>query len=270
MYFESIVDNERWAVCYDRAIREDGSLMAPKILSAEFLHRQRKIQGSYIFNHQYLNNIIPADDQDLKKEWLIYYKELPRRVNTAVVIDPAISLDQDACYTSLVALSCDTNNHRYLRVAKRMRITATQTVDVIFRAYEALKPQIIGVEAVAYQMALMHFLIAEMKKRKVTLPLHAIKRAPDKSKMTRIRSLVPWFEFQGTSVKQGLHEFEEEYLKFPRGTYVDILDALADAQELVHAPEKEKLSDKAPPPNHPSYESWYRAQLHKKATEGGA
>lgn len=244
-------------MAYDRAIREDGSLLFPERLSHEFLQRQKRIQGSYIFAHQYNNEIIPSDDQDFKKEWLRYYQSLPARLTTVVVIDPAISLDQDACFTSMVALSCDDNNHRYLRVAKRMRITATQTVEAIFKAYEVLKPQVIGVEAVAYQMALLHFLIAEMKKRGVALPLHAIKRAPDKSKMTRIRSLVPWFEFQATSIKPGLTEFEEEYLKFPRGTYVDILDALADAQELCYPPEKEKLSDKAPPPNHPSYESWY-------------
>lgn len=269
MYFETIKDGEKWACSYDRAVREDGTYKAPKILSPDFLSRMRRIQGSYIYAHQYLNEIIPSDDQDLKKEWLIYYKELPTKLTTAVVIDPAISLDQDACYTSLVALSCDSNNHRYLRVAKRMRITATETVEAIFRANEVLKPQIIGVEVVAYQMALMHFLIAEMKKRKVVLPLHPIKRGPDKSKMTRIRSLVPWFEFQSTSIRPGLHDFEEEYLKFPRGTYVDILDALADAQEIVYPPDKEKLSDKAPPPNHPAYESWYRAQRHKRATAEG-
>lgn len=268
MFFEKTIDNEMWSVSYDTAIRKDGTLKAPNILSKDFLARQRRIQGSYIFAHQYLNQIIPADDQDFKKDWLRYYDELPRRLTTVVVIDPAISLDQDACYTSMVALSTDSNNHRYLRLAKRMRITATQTVEAIFKAYDHFKPQIIGVEAVAYQMALLHFLIAEMRKRKVSLPLYAIKRAPDKSKMTRIRSLVPWFEFQNTSIHRGLHEFEEEYMKFPRGTYVDILDALADAQELSYPPEKEKERDTPPAPNHPDYEKWYiRSQYKQKAME---
>lgn len=270
MYFEKIVDNEKWAVAYDRAIREDGSLLFPSKLSKEYLDRQRKAQGSYIFAHQYQNEIIPSDDQDFKKEWLIYYDELPKKLVTAVVIDPAISLDQGACFTSVVALSCDVNNHRYLRVAKRFKITATQTVETIFKIYDLLKPQIVGIESVAYQMALLHFCLAEMKKRKISIPLHAIKRAPDKSKMTRIRSLVPWFEWQGTSVKPGLNDFEDEYQKFPRGTYVDILDALADAQELVWAPELEKESTKAPPPNHPLYESWYIKHQLNKESDGAA
>lgn len=274
MFFETEVNQVKWCVAYDKAIRDDGSYLFEKRLSPAFLADQRKFLGSYIFAHQYQNEIIPSEDQDFKKEWLLYYDSLPKNLTTVVVIDPAISLDQDACYTSLVALSCDEANHRYLRVAKRMRITATQTVDLIFKVYEALKPQLIGVETVAYQMALMHFLMAETKKRNlerakdkkpsIALPLHGIKRAPDKSKMTRIRSLVPWFEWQDTSVKQGLSDFEDEYLKFPRGSYVDILDALADAQELIYPPQKPKEWTKAPPPNHPDYEKWFIRQQMKK------
>lgn len=264
MILRRAVENDDWIVCYDKAIREDGTLLFPEKLSRSFLDGQRKAQGSYIFAHQYQNEIIPSEDQDFKKEWLVHYTKLPENLNTVVVIDPAISLDQEACYTSIVGLSCDEANHRYLRLAKRMRVTATQTVDLIFRAYDLLKPSVIAIEAVAYQMALLHFLVAECKRRNKHLPLMEIKRAPDKSKMTRIRSLVPWFEWQHTSVKPGLHEFEDEYLKFPRGSYVDILDALADAQELIHPPGKPKESMNAPAPNSPDYEKWYINQLHRK------
>lgn len=259
-------EGEKWSVCYNKAIQDDGKLLFPERLSKKFLDTQRKALGSYIFAHQYQNEIIPSEDQDFKREWLSYYSKLPEKKTTVVVIDPAISLDQAACYTAVVGLDCDEDDHRYLRLARRMRITATQTVNMIFEVYKVMKPQIIGIESVAYQMALLHFLVAECKKRKISLPLYAIKRAPDKSKMTRIRSLVPWFEFQRTSVKPGLNEFEEEYLKFPRGSFVDILDALADAQELAYPPGKERTKDVAPPPNHPDYEKWYIRQLHKKAT----
>jgi hypothetical protein len=257
MFFERDVDGEKWAVAYDKAIRDDGSLLFPRKLSKEFLDRQRKIQGSYIFAHQYLNEIIPSEDQDFKREWLMYYKELPKNLTNVVVIDPAISLEDGACFTSLVVLGCDENNHRYLRIAKRMRITATETVKLVFDVAELIKPQVIGIESVAYQMALLHFILAEQRKRGISLPLHSIKRAPDKSKMTRIRSLVPWFEWQNTSVKQGLYDFESEYLKFPRGSFVDILDALADAQELAYPPDKPEESKVPPPTNSPAYEKWY-------------
>ncbi len=255
---------EKFAVCYDKAIRDDGTLLFPEKLSQGFLDSQRKSQGSYIFAHQYQNEIIPAEDQDFKKEWLSYYKALPTRKTTVCMIDPAISLDQEACYTAIVVVDCDENNQRYLRYARRVRITATQTVDMIFKVYEAFKPNIIGVESVGYQMALLHFIVAESRRRNISIPIHAVKRAPDKSKGMRIRSLVPWFETQRVLVKQGLTEFEDEYAKFPRGSYVDILDAFSDAMDLCYPPQKQRKDNVQLPPTHPDYEREYIRQLHRK------
>lgn len=271
MYFEKVIDNEKWVCTYDKAIREDGSLLFPKKLSEDYLKRQRKAQGSYIFAHQYLNEIIPADDQDFKKEWLVPYKSLPTIKHTFAFVDPAISLENNADYTAFVVVDVDIDNQWYLKVAKRVRITATQTIKLIFDLQAHYKCQQVGVEAVAYQMALMHFLEAEMRKRKTTIPVTAIKRGPDKSKLTRIRSLVPRFEWGRIQIKSGLYDFEDEYLKFPRGTYVDILDALASIEEIAYPPEKPKESDIEPAPNSPNYEKWYiRRRLADKKTEGDA
>lgn len=264
MFFEKTVDGEKYSVAYDRAVREDGSLLFPQKLSHEYLKRQRKAQGSYIYAHQYLNEIIPGDDQDFKKEWLCYYKELPKRKNTFAMIDPAISLDQAACYTALTIIDVDVNNMWYLKVAKRLKITATQTVDLIFKVAETYKPNLIGVETVAYQQALMHFIVDEMRKRKVSIPIFGVNRGPDKSKMMRIRSLVPRFEWGNIQIKEGLTDFEDEYAKFPRGTYVDILDALSSIEEFSYPVESEKPNETAPAPGHKDYEKWFiRTQLGK-------
>ncbi len=269
MHFEKVVDNETWSVAYDKAIRDDGSLLFPAKLSKEYLARQRKIQGSYIFAHQYQNEIIPGDDQDFKKEWLVYFDALPKIKNTFAMIDPAISLDQAACYTALAVVDVDVNNMWYLKVAKRLKITATQTVQLIFEVQRLYGCTVIGVETVAYQQALMHFIKDEMRKRKTTIPVHAVNRGPDKSKNMRIRSLVPRFEWSGIQVKRGLTDFEDEYNKFPRGTYVDILDALSSIEEFSFPPEPEKKNLKPPSPNHPDYEKWFiKNQLTKGSQYG--
>jgi hypothetical protein len=262
--FEKIIDGETWSVAYDRAIRPDGSLLFPQKLSKEYLARQRKIQGPYIFASQYQNEIVPSDAQDFKKEWLVYYDELPRIKHTFAMIDPAISLDQAACYTGIAIIDIDVNNQWYLKVARRVRIDATKTIELIFDIHRIYKTQLIGIETTAYQMAIMHFLKDEMRKRKITLPVHGVNRGPDKSKMMRIRSLVPRFENQGILVKRGLMEFEEEFTKFPRGSYVDILDALSSIEEFSYPPEPEKILDTRPAPNHPDYEKWFRKQLREK------
>jgi predicted phage terminase large subunit-like protein len=267
MYFEKTIDNETWACAYDRAIRPDGSLLFPQKLSKDYLARQRKIQGPYIFASQYQNEIVPSEDQDFKKEWLVYYKELPTVKHTFAMIDPAISLDQAACYTALTIIDVDVNNQWYLKVARRVRITATQTINLIFDIHKIYNCQVIGVETVAYQMAILHFLKDEMQKRGITIPVHGVNRGPDKSKMMRIRSLVPRFENQGILVKPGLTEFEDEYSKFPRGSYVDILDALSSIEEFSYKPAPRKEFETAPTPNSPKYEQWYRKQLRETDNE---
>lgn len=261
MYFEKTVDNEKWAIVYEKAIRQDGSLLFPKKLSEDYLKRQRKAQGSYIFAHQYLNEIIPSDNQDFKKEWIKYYTQLPKIKHTFAFFDPAISLEDTACYTALVVVDVDINNEWYVKLARRLRITATETIALMFKVHEIFKCNIIGVETVAYQMALMHFLDAEMKRRKIVLPVHAVNPGTDKSKSTRIRSLVPRFEWGRIYLKQGLHELEDEYLKFPRGTFVDILDALSSIEEIAYPPEKPKERNIEPAPNSPHYEKWYIGKL---------
>jgi len=266
MYFEREVDGEHWSVVYDAAIREDGSLLFPQKLSREFLERQRRIQGSYIYAHQYMNQIIPSEDQDFKREWLKYYSELPVRKNTFAFIDPAISLENNACYTAFTVVDVDVNGMWYLKVARRVRITATQTIKLMFDLHEIYKCNVIGVEIVAYQEALEHFLASEMRHRRKILPVHGIRRGPDQSKLNRIRSLVPRFEWQRILIKPGLAEFEEEYLKFPRGAYVDILDALSSIEEIAYQPDVERKTDIEPSPNSAAYENWFIRQQHKKAS----
>lgn len=261
MYFEKTVDGEKWAIGYDKARREDGSLLFPKRLTNEFLDRQRRTQGSYIFAFQYQNEIVPAEDQDFKKEWLVYYDKLPEIKTTFAMIDPAISLDQEACYTAFVVVDVDLENTWYLKAARRVRITATQTIKLMFDIQRVYKCNVIGVETVAYQMALMHFLDQEMRKTGQLIPIHGIKRGPDKSKNTRIRSLVPRFEWQRILIKPGLNDFEDEFLKFPRGSYVDILDALASIGEIAYPPAKERIPERELSPNHPDYEKQYIRRL---------
>ncbi len=270
MFFKTAPEGQEWAVCYDKAIRDDGSLSFPERLSEQFLKEMRKAQGSYIWTHQYQNEIIPSDDQDFKKEWLLYYQSVPKQTYTFAFIDPAISLEASADYTAVVVVDVDTENTWYVRVAKRQRITATQTIELIFKLATDFKCKMIGIETVAYQKALMHFLSDEMRKRKVTIPIHAVNRGPDISKGMRIRSLVPRFEWQRLYLKPGLYDLEDELNKFPRGSHDDLLDALASIEEIAHPPEKPKENLREPPPNHPGYEKYYIRQLLKRSSESGS
>lgn len=252
-----------WSIVYDKAIREDGSLFFPKRLNNKFLDEQRKVLGSYIFYNQYLNEIIPDEAQEFKKSWLRYYDVLPKRRNTFAFIDPAISLGKNNDYTALTVVHVNEDNDWFVEVAKHDRITATQTVNLVFQVEELFKTQAIGIEMVSYQESLMHFLTAEMRKRNKFINVVGVKRGPDKTKEMRIRALIPRFEFGRVYLKAGLIDFEDEYFKFPKGRHDDIIDALSSIEEIAHPIAKEKEIEREPAPNHPDYERWYIKQYAK-------
>jgi predicted phage terminase large subunit-like protein len=260
----------RWDVVYEKAIREDGSLFFPQKLTKEFLDGARRTMGSYLFANQYMNEVIPADAQSFKKEWFKYYSALPKRVNTFIQIDPAISQQAAADYTGVVVVSVDPDNRRYVRFARRYKITPTEIVQLVFKLNEEFQPAIIGVEDVAYQKALLYFLDEEMRRRNVLLPVKGVKPPNDRTKEMKILGMVPRFEWGHMMLSQGLHDLEMELLQFPRGAHDDLIDALASMDAIIYPPDRERENDKQPnPANVADYERWYIRQLQKRQTEEG-
>lgn len=252
----------KWSVVYKKAYNDDGSLFFPQKLSREFLENAKRTMGSYIFANQYLNEIIPSDKQTFRREWFRYYQTLPKTLNTFVFIDPALSQADTADYTGVSVVSVDTNGSWYVRAANRYKITPTETINLIFELYRQFKPNVIGVEEVAYQKALLYFLDEEMRRRGVILPVTGVKPPTDKTKETRILSLVPRFEWGHIFLNSGLYDLELELLQFPRGAHDDLIDSLASIETIYYKPE-EKHEPIAQPKSaaHPDYERWYIQEL---------
>jgi predicted phage terminase large subunit-like protein len=265
--------NYDWNIVYEEERKEDGSLFFPERLSDEFLSNKRKILGSYIYANQYQNRVIPDEDQDFKKDWLKYYHFIPEDTHTFITIDPAISLQEGADYTAFCVVHVNRHTDWFVSRIERMKITATDTVKLIFNLYEQYNPQVIGIEAIAYQESLMHFLNEEMKRKGVMLPLKAIKASSldadgnkkvMRSKNMRILSLVPRFENGKIFLCQGMHDFEVEFSSFPRGSHDDCMDALARIEDIVYYPHQPRRINNGPNPQDPEYERWYIQQLSKK------
>lgn len=247
-----------WEVVIEKAIRDDGSLLFPEKLSHEFLNNARRTMGSYLFANQYMNEVIPKELQTFKKEWFHYYDFIPQNHYTFVFIDPAISQADSADYTGVVVVGVDHERRRYVKGAKRYKITPTQIISLIFELNETFKPQVIGIEEVAYQKALLYFLDEEMRRRKVVLPVKGVKPPTDKTKQARILSMVPTFEWNRIFLSKGLDDLEMELLSFPRGKHDDLIDALASIDYIYYAPEALDTSVKKPhTASDPNYERWY-------------
>lgn len=256
----------KWSVIYEKAIREDGSLFFPQRLNREFLENTRKSMGSYLFANQYQNEIIPDSEKRFKPEWLRYYADIPKNNSTFAFVDPAIGQKKHHDYTGICVIHVDENFNWYLKVANRYRLTPTQIVDKLFEIQAQFNTKSIGIEAVAYQEALLYLVDQACRERKINLPVKGIKRS-DVSKETRILGLVPRFEWSRLYLSQGLNDFEDEYSTFPRGSHDDLLDALASLEEIVSYPEKEKEKPLERPhsPHDPNYERYIIQQLVRQA-----
>ncbi len=260
----------KWRVVYRKAYNEDGSLFFPEKLTGQFLESAKRSLGSYLFANQYLNEIIPSDLQTFKKDWFRYYERLPKKTNTFIFIDPALSEADTADNTGIVVLRVDANNDWYVEYAKRHRINPTELIKYVFELYAQFKPNIIGIEEIAFQKALLYFLTEEMNRRNIHMPVVGIKYPPQNSKQTRILSLVPRFEFGRIALKPGLTDLELELLQFPRGSHDDLIDALA-AMDYIAFPADRKEDQIAKPTSQqdPNYEKWYIQQRFKESRESG-
>lgn len=262
------MNEKTWKIVYKKAYNDDGSLYFPEKLSHEFLERAKRTMGSYLFSNQYLNEIVPSDLQTFKKEWFLYYSEVPKNVNTFIFIDPALSEADTSDSTGVVVVDVDIEKRWFVKYAKRIRCSPTDLITFIFRLNEMFNPKVIGIEQVAYQKALLYFLDEEMRRRNILLPIKGINPPTNKTKQTRILSLVPRFEWGHLFLNRGLQDLELELLQFPRGSHDDLIDALASIEYIYYAPTKEDPFAKKPGPNSPDYERYYIHNLRKGGNDG--
>lgn len=257
-----------WSVVYKKAIQDDGSLLFPERLTKDFLDKARRTMGSYLFANQYQNEIIPVEEQTFKPHWNRFYEALPNDVLHFGFIDPAISEADTADYTGIVVIAVDCEQNWYVRYAVRLRINPTELIDMAFRLCAQFNIQLLGVEDVAFQKAIIHFAHEEMKRRNKHIPILGVPRGTTTTKEMRILGLVPRFEWGTLFLSQGLHDLELELAEFPRGAHDDTLDALASLESIVHYPQKPRSSNVPLAPNHPDYERDYIKRLLKRAARG--
>ena len=262
--------NPKWSVIYEKAITDSGEYYFPERLNKEFLDQAQRTLGSILFANQYLNEIFPSDKAVFKREWFKYTTELPAKLYTFAMIDPAISTEDGADYTGITVVSVDADANWYFRLAKRDRLNSTQLLDLPFKLMEQFNCNGIGIESVAFQKLYLSFVNVEMGKRKIVhLPLKEVKVPTDKTKEMRIMgALVPLFEWGRAYLTPGMEDFEKELLQFPRSKFDDISDSAAHLKDLVFYPTKdERKLHEQPPPQSRDYESYVIRQLSQRAND---
>jgi predicted phage terminase large subunit-like protein len=252
----------QWSIVYKKAVNPDGTAWFEKRLSLHQLEIKRRTQGSYMFANQFLNEIIPAEEQRFRPEWWRTYEKLPSGdLITVAMIDPAASEGPKSDYYGVTVVSADCEQDWYVRYAEQTKINPTEAIELLFRLHDEYSPMVIGVESVAFQNLLIHFAYEEMKRRGINISVIPVKLPSDKTKETRILSLVPRFEFAHIFTKPHMTALQDQLRDFPRGEHDDILDSLASVGGIIQYPEKERPKNEDPSPADPGYESWFIRQL---------
>jgi hypothetical protein len=258
--------------CCDRHPAE--TPIFPEEFSRAKLDRLKARFNSYFFSCQYLNNPIP-DGGDFKEEWLNYYTiqepcEANRWCHTIEheVTEGVVRKNIDIFKNLSIAMAVDPNHsgNSGLGRCRHAIVVAGQSVsgDVylldyfaeasgydkfyaeIYRLADKWHLTKFGLETIGAQSYIGDHIrkMNRLEGRSLRiLELRAEVEGIDgeltRKKEFRIReSLAPIAERCQMWVQRRFQKFQEEYTTFPKGKFVDILDAFAYIPQLIKAPMK--------------------------------
>ena len=189
---------------------------------------------------------ISPDSQKFKKEYFRYYEKPPNasELNIYTAVDLAISEKPNADYSALVTVGVNSAGHWVVLDVEYGRYDPTTTMDAVFSAVQKWRPLAVGIEAVAYQSALLHFLEKEMPQRGIFFRITPLKA--EKKKELRIDTLQPRFAVGTVWFKERavwLPELEAELLAYPHGVRDDVIDALAYVEQMSATPFRSRINE---------------------------
>ena len=182
---------------------------------------------------------ISPSSQKFKREYFRYYDRTPslQDMNIYTTVDLAISQKVNADYSAIVTVGVNSAGHWLVLDVEYGRYDPSTTIDAIFSAVRKWKPLTVGIEVVAYQAALQHFLEKEMPRRGIFFRITPLKA--EKRKEIRIDAIQPRFALGTVWFQRNagwLEKIESELLSYPHGAHDDVIDALAYMEQLSTTP----------------------------------
>ena len=235
------------------AIDEKGQPTWPEKFSLEELEEEKRAYKQAgkldLWLRERMCIALSDETRVFKREYFKYYspnevKKLIDESDIYITVDLAISEKNTADYTAIVVNAVNSANHWFILDVVYGRFNPSETIDHIFRLVRKYNPVAVGIEKVAYQSALEHFLIKEMPRRNIFFNIEPLKA--DKQKEIRIKALEPRFK-AGTiwfpDIADWLPEMEAELLSFPKGKHDDLIDALAYQEQIAQPPMETTQND---------------------------
>ena len=243
-------EKEKWEVLslpaiaeQDEKYRKKGEALWPEHYTLENLLEIKSSIGISEFSSLYQQNPINEETAEFKRQWFKYYRddECPTNMRIYTTVDPAISKKASADESCVMTVGVTPDNSKFVLEYTNAKLNPTELIEEIFRHYEKYKPIKVGIETIAYQEALSHFLKIEMRKRNQFMRIEEIKTREDKE--TKIRGLIAHYQNGVMYHRAGFCDtLEQQLLRFPKSAHDDVMDALAMQQQLWQAPLYSKYS----------------------------
>jgi len=161
-------------------------------------------------------------------------------VRTQIGVDPAISLRGD--FSTIVVTAIAPDGVMYVVDYMRDRIRPDELIDRIFNYVDTYHPELVRVEATAFQEVLIDELYKRMRENNVYFGIEPMK--PTTKKEARILSMQPKFRAKGIRIKKGMRELKQELLDFPKGATDDLLDGLYYSIKDLYPPASSNVMKK--------------------------
>jgi predicted phage terminase large subunit-like protein len=203
-------------------------------------------EGWSHFSAQYLNDPVPEADAIFKRDQFQYYEPEDLRgklLTRFMTIDPAISQQRHADFTSMVVVGVDEQNYIWILDILREKILPSEIISRIFEMKEKWNLSDIALETIAYQKTLAYTLREQMRVRKKYFHITEL-NPQNRSKDERIKGLQPLYE-NGKIVHNKYltnnYFLEDELTRYPYAKHDDCIDALSYMLDIIY-PARQKVT----------------------------
>lgn len=246
----------------------------PEEFDFEKLMQLRERFGNYSFSCHFLNNPAAPENADFKEEWLNYFsieepseknswrkmlrhevrdgivkKDIPiEHLRIGMLVDPNHSGNSGLgrCRHAIVVLGLSEAGDFYLLDVFASACGYDEFYSQIFKFADKWHLTKFGLETIAAQRYIAHHIqqMSALQGRSLRIiELKGEVEGPDgeltRKKEWRIRNvLAPIFESCRFYTQRRFQDFLGEYTTFPKGKYVDILDAMAYGPQLIKMPQR--------------------------------
>lgn len=235
LYGELLSDPRFHPEVWKAIINEDTKeVLWPEVLPYEKLMEFKESMPMVAFMCAYQNDVAAMQEGIFSPDDIQYFipEDVPANAHTFMGVDPAISERDRRAYFAITVVDRveekkgdgESAISNFVRKTYRARLSMDAQADKVVEYIRAYKPEVVGIEAIAYQDALRQEVEKRVDKEGLDTKVKAIRTSEDKFR--RFIRLARDFENHRIWLRRDQQELIEEILSYPRSTTVDLIDAL--------------------------------------------